>query len=75
MDRIPTRSDLTTVEHSSLCLVANGFMSRAISPAHRTRLVQLGLIREAMGGLIVSLCFYDRHFALSARRPLQRRRN
>ncbi len=54
MDRIPTRSDLTTVELSSVCLVANGFMSRAFSPAHRTRLLQLGLIREAMGGLIVT---------------------
>ena len=52
MNRMPTRSDLTLAEHSSLCLVAKGFMSRAIAPAHRTRLVQLGLIQDAMGGLM-----------------------
>jgi hypothetical protein len=54
MDRIPTRSELTAAEHSSLCLVAKGFMSRAIPSAHRTRLAQLGLIQEAMGGLMAT---------------------
>lgn len=54
MDRMPTRSDLTAAEHSSLCLVAKGFMSRAISPAHRSRLLRLGLIQDAMGGLMAT---------------------
>jgi hypothetical protein len=54
MKAIPTRADLTLAEHSSLCLVAKGFMSRAISPAHRTRLVELGLIQHAMGGLMIT---------------------
>jgi hypothetical protein len=39
-------------EYSSLCLVAKGFMTRTISPAHRIRLVELGLIQERMGGLL-----------------------
>jgi len=47
-------SDLTLAEYSSLCLVAKGFMSRAIAPAHRRRLAQLGLIQEAMGGLMIT---------------------
>jgi len=51
---IPARADLTLAEHSTLRLVANGFMSRAIAPAHRTRLVQLGLIQDAMGGLMIT---------------------
>jgi hypothetical protein len=52
MDRMPNRSDLTVAEYASLCLVAKGFMTRTIPSAHRTRLVQLGLIQEAMGGLM-----------------------
>ncbi len=52
MNRLPNRSDLTAAEYSSLCLVAKGFMTRTIPSAHRTRLVQLGLIRDAMGGLM-----------------------
>jgi hypothetical protein len=51
---IPPRSELTLAEHASLCLVAKGFMSRAIPPGHRTRLVQLGLIQDAMGGLMAT---------------------
>jgi hypothetical protein len=54
MDRIPTGSELTVAEHSSLCLVAKGFMSRTIPSAHRTRLVQLGLIQDEMGGLMAT---------------------
>lgn len=52
MDRLPMRSDLTPAEYSSLCLVAKGFMTRTIPAAHRTRLVQLGLIQDRMGGLM-----------------------
>jgi len=54
MDRIPTKSDLTAAQFSSLCLVSKGFMSRAIPTGHRTRLVQLGLIQDAMGGLMAT---------------------
>jgi hypothetical protein len=52
MNRMPTRSDLTVAEYSSLRLVAKGFMTRTIPSAHRTRLVQLGLIQDRMGGLM-----------------------
>ena len=51
---MPSGADLTAAEYSSLRLVARGFMSRTIAPAHRTRLVQLGLIRDAMGGLMAT---------------------
>ena len=52
MNRMPNRSDLTEDEYSSLRLVAKGFMTRTIPSAHRLRLVQLGLIHDAMGGLM-----------------------
>ncbi len=52
MSRMPSRSDLTAAEYSSLRLVATGFMTRTIPFAHRTRLVELGLIQERMGGLM-----------------------
>jgi hypothetical protein len=52
MSRMFNRADLTDAEFTSLCLVANGFMSRSINPTHRARLVQAGLIKEAMGGLM-----------------------
>lgn len=52
MNRMPARSDLTEPEYSSLCLVTKGFMSRTIPAAHRTRLVQLGLIQDRMGVLM-----------------------
>lgn len=52
MNRIPGRSDLTAAEFSSLCQVAKGFMSRTLPPGHISRLVQLGLIQDIMGGLM-----------------------
>jgi hypothetical protein len=52
MNSMPSRSDLSQAEYSSLCLVAKGFMSWTIPSAHRTRLVQLGLIQDRMGGLM-----------------------
>ena len=52
MNRIPTRSDLTAAEYSSLRLVAKGFTTRTIPSEHRTRLVQLGLIQDRIGGLM-----------------------
>jgi len=39
---------------SSLLLVAPGFMSMTIPKAHQTRLIELGLIRAAMGGLMAT---------------------
>ena len=52
MNRMPSRSDLTAAEYSSLRLVAKGLMSRTIPSANRARLVQLGLIQDRMGGLM-----------------------
>jgi hypothetical protein len=54
MKRLPTQSDLTVPELSSLYEIAPGFCGRRIPEAHITRLVQLGLIREAMGGLMIT---------------------
>jgi hypothetical protein len=54
MDRIPTQSDLTPAEFSSLREISNGFRSRAIPALRITRLVQLGLIQEVMGGLMIT---------------------
>jgi hypothetical protein len=54
MDRMPNVGDLTLPELSSLRLVARGFMSRTIPKAHETRLIQLGLIRSLMGGLLAT---------------------
>ena len=52
MDRIPNAFDLTAAEFSSLLLVTKGFMSGPIPPAHRSRLIQLGLVQSLMGGLM-----------------------
>ena len=54
MDRLPNAADLTVPELLSLRLVAKGFMSRTIPKAHQARLVELGLIQSAMGGLMVT---------------------
>ena len=52
MSRMPSRSDLTAAEYSSLRLVAKGFMTRTVPSAHRIRLIELGLIQDRMGGLM-----------------------
>jgi len=55
MNRMPARSDLTTVEFSSLCEIATGFCSsRTISAARISRLIELGLIQKVMGGLMIT---------------------
>lgn len=54
MNRLPTVEDLTSAEFTSLLLVAPGFMSRTIPKAHQARLIELGLIRSAMGGLMAT---------------------
>jgi hypothetical protein len=54
MNRLPSAEDLTSAEFSSLLLIAPGFMSRTISKLHQTRLIELGLIRVAMGGLVAT---------------------
>ena len=54
-NRMPARSDLTPDEFSSLNeIAATGFHSRAIPVRRITRLVQLGLIQEIMGGLMIT---------------------
>jgi len=53
MNRFPGANELSSAEFSSLLLVAPGFISSgAISKAHQVRLVQLGLIQRALGGLL-----------------------
>lgn len=54
MDRLPSAADLTAAELSSLHLVSHGFMSRTIPKAHEARLIELGLIRCLMGGLMAT---------------------
>jgi hypothetical protein len=54
MERIPNRSDLTVGEQLTLREIARGFRSRAISSEQRARLMHLGLIHEAMGGLMIT---------------------
>jgi hypothetical protein len=54
MDRIPNAAELTPGEMASLRQVGRGFMSRTIPKAHQARLVELGLIRSLMGGLMVT---------------------
>jgi hypothetical protein len=54
MDHLPSAEDLTSAEFTSLCLVARGFMSRTVPKAHQARLIELGLIRSLMGGLMVT---------------------
>lgn len=54
MNVIPRASDLTAVEFSSLREIAKGFRSRTIPKGRVARLVQLGLIQEIMGGLMIT---------------------
>ena len=54
MNRFPTADDLTSAEFMSLLLVAPGFMGRTIPKAHQARLIELGLIQSAMGGLMAT---------------------
>ena len=56
LERIARGSDLSLAELSALReIVANSFMSRnAVAPAPRSRLLALGLISQAMGGLVVT---------------------
>lgn len=54
LDRIPNAGDLTPGEMASLRLIVeHSFMSKSVlTTAHRTRLVELGLIHAALGGLV-----------------------
>ena len=54
MDRLPARGELTAAEFESLCaIVSASFMSRGSLPAAaRIRLVEMGLIQNAMGGVM-----------------------
>jgi hypothetical protein len=53
LDRIPNASDLTHDEMTSLRLIVlRSFMSKGSLPAERrARLIALGLIQDAMGGV------------------------
>ena len=53
-NRMPNRSDITAGEFSSLReIVAGSFIpTRNIPSDRKARLLQLGLIREGMGGLM-----------------------
>ena len=54
LERIPNAGDLTPEEMASLRLIVrHSFMSKgAISTVHRTLLVEMGLISNAMGGVM-----------------------
>jgi len=54
MQRMPTKAELTSSEFSLLReIVARSFLSsRPVSALHRKRLVELGLVLDAMGGLM-----------------------
>ena len=54
MDRLPNVADLTAGELASLTLVCRGFVLRTIPRAHEARLVELGLIQQMMGGLVIT---------------------
>lgn len=54
MNRLPTAEDLTSAEFKSLLLVAPGFMRRTIPRDHEARLLELGLIQSALGGLMAT---------------------
>jgi hypothetical protein len=55
MKLFPGASALTAAEFESLVLIAPGFVSRhVILKAHQVRLIELGLIRTAMGGLMAT---------------------
>lgn len=45
---------LTGPEFDSLREVSKGFMRRAIPDMHKNRLLELELIREALGGLMLT---------------------
>ena len=53
MDRIPNRAELSPGEYDSLRLIVDqSFMSAgSLSKTMRTRLVELGLIQNSMGGV------------------------
>jgi hypothetical protein len=56
MNRLPNGHDLTDGEMAALRLiVAQSFMSRSsLSAAHHARLVELDLIRTALGGVMAT---------------------
>ena len=56
MDRLPNGNDLTTDEMTTLRLIVRqSFMSRSsLSAECRVRLVELGLIRAALGGVMAT---------------------
>ena len=55
MSLFPGTQGLNAAEIDSLLLIAPGFMGgNAIPKAHRTRLIELGLIRMAMGGMVAT---------------------
>jgi hypothetical protein len=54
MNRLPNAGDITAAEFVSLLLVAPGFMSPTIPKAHQARLIELGLIRSVLGGLMAT---------------------
>lgn len=54
MNRMPAPSDLTPVELAALREISKGFCSRGGAKSSITRLVELGLIQEVMGGLMIT---------------------
>jgi hypothetical protein len=56
MDRMPSKSELTSPEFLSLReIVSASFMSRGSLPnARRARLIELGLIKNALGGVVAT---------------------
>jgi hypothetical protein len=54
MGRIPSQSDLTPSELSSLRQISGGFSKRRNPANQKARLVHLGLIYEVMGGLMIT---------------------
>ena len=49
-----TDTDLTPEEFQSLSEVAKGLAQRAIPAEHKALLLRVGLIREALGGLMLT---------------------
>jgi hypothetical protein len=54
MDRVPSQSDLTPGELRSLREIANGFRSRAMCGGSIGRLIELELVQQVMGGLMIT---------------------
>ena len=52
--QLTSRAEGAEVFDAKNLLVAPGFMSRTIPKAHEARLIELGLIRAAMGGLMAT---------------------